>query len=202
MGRKKGYEREELISSAFNVFHRLGYQGSTTEVLVRELGVNRNSVYSEFGSKEGLFSDALLHYDNLMVSQVFGPLEKPSATLVEVEELFHLFASSAVPLAGLGCLMCNTIAELGDTNSGLTPFISDYYERLQRAFSNALHGAIRVGQIPSDVDVDAEARFLTACCHGISLMVRSGIHESAPQQAVKGALRHLNYLQDARPKNI
>ena len=28
MGRKKGYEREELISSAFNVFHRLGYRCS------------------------------------------------------------------------------------------------------------------------------------------------------------------------------
>jgi TetR/AcrR family transcriptional repressor of nem operon len=195
MGRKKGYEREALVASALGVFHRQGFKGASTEVLVRELGVNRNSVYSEFGSKEGLFAAALSHYDALVVSQLFGPLEAQSANLDDIATLFHVFSESVSASIGLGCLMCNTAAELGGNDPDLQPSIDRYFERLHIAFSNALSGAVRDGQISNDTAIGMEARFLTSCCLGIFLMVRAGIGISAAQDAVRGALNHLGLLR-------
>ena len=95
MGRSKGYERETLVTKAIEVFHRLGFKGASTQILVEALGVNRNSVYSEFGSKEGLFSAALEQYEKLAVSQIFGPLESSGANLDDIESLFSAFIENA-----------------------------------------------------------------------------------------------------------
>lgn len=199
MGRKKGYEREELVAKAMGVFHRRGFKGASTEILVQELGVNRNSVYSEFGSKVALFSAALGHYDRQVVTHVFGPLESTSATLNEIEALYRAFSESAGGSTGLGCLMCNTAAELGRSEPVLQPQIERYFDRLHGAFSNALGGAVRAGQIAAATDVCSEARFLTSSCLGIFLMVRAGLEPSAARGAVEGALEHLHRLRIAHP---
>lgn len=195
MGRKKGYAREELVASAMGVFHRRGFKGAPTEVLIRELGVNRNSVYSEFGSKEGLFTATLSHYDALVVNQLLGPLEAKSATLDDVEALFHIFAKTAEASVGLGCLMCNTAAELGGNEPALQPMVEQYFQRWQDAFRNSLHGAVRARQISNDTDIGVEARFLTSCCLGIFLMVRAGITATAAHEAIQGALHHLGLIR-------
>lgn len=195
MGRKKGYERDTLVEKAVSVFRSRGFKGASTEVLVRELGVNRNSVYAEFGSKEGLFAAALSHYDTLVVDQLFGPLEVPSANLDVIEALFRTFSQSADQSTGLGCLMCNTAAELGGDEPTLQPMVEQYFGRLQDAFCNALRGAIQARQISSDTDIDVEARFLSSCCVGIFVMVRAGIAISAAQGAIQGARNHLGQLR-------
>lgn len=195
MPRNKEYDRNTLVAAATHVFHRSGYKGASTDALVRALGVNRNSVYSEFGNKEGLFAAALGHYDREVVTRLFGPLESPSATLDQIEALMLHFASTANSSSGMGCLMCNTAAELGGHDDGLQPWIQDYFERVHRAFQNALKGAVREGQVAHSINIDTEARLLNASCLGIFLMVRSGITTQAAQDAIQGALNHLKLLR-------
>lgn len=184
------------------VFHGRGYKGASTAVLVRALGVNRNSVYAEFGSKEALFAAALGHYEQRVVSQLFGPLEATTASLDDIEALYRLFAESAGPSAGRGCLMCNTAAELGGTEPNLQTHVEHYFDRIHQAFCNALRGAIRTRQIAAGTDVAAEAWFLTSCCLGIFVGVRAGVATSAAEEAVAGVLEHLRLLRaTSRPIN-
>lgn len=195
MGRSKGYERETLVAKATEVFHRLGYKGASTQVLVEELGVNRNSVYLEFGNKEGLFSAALEHYDKLVVSQIFGPLESSGAHLNDIENLFSAFIENTDAASGLGCLMCNTAAELGGCEPNLQPRVEQYFDRLSNAFQNALAGAIRTGQVSPNIDVTSEARFMVAFCIGLFVLVRGDISNSIAKVAARGALSHLELLR-------
>ena len=196
MGRKKGYDRQELVETAMGVFHRRGFKGASTEILVKELAVNRNSVYAEFGSKEKLFSVALSEYDRQVVSHIFGPLESPDANLDDIEALYRSFLSTANDATGLGCLMCNTAAELGGSEPNLQPQVDRYFARLHNAFCNALAGAVRMKQIKCEIDVDDEAWSLTATCLGIFLMVRAGIATTAALAAVQGSLHHLLRLRE------
>ena len=55
----KSYKRDDLLDRAIEIFRRQGYAGTSTAELVEELGVNRKSMYAEFGSKQGLFEAAL-----------------------------------------------------------------------------------------------------------------------------------------------
>ncbi len=55
MSRAKQYDRTELLDRAVELFRRQGFNGTSTAELVAEFGVNRKSMYAEFGSKQQLF---------------------------------------------------------------------------------------------------------------------------------------------------
>ena len=73
-GQKK-YNRTELLDRAIELFRRQGYAGTSTAELVAELGVNRKSMYAEFGSKQELFEAALKRYSEVNLSRVLAPIE-------------------------------------------------------------------------------------------------------------------------------
>ena len=52
------------------LFWRNGYNGTSMEMLTRELGVEKPSTYAAFGNKRSLYLEALLHYRTSMVRQV------------------------------------------------------------------------------------------------------------------------------------
>ena len=67
MGRKKTYDRDVLIGKAMELFRDHGFAGTSTLMLVEGLGVNRYSMYAEFGSKQALFDASLKRYDEEVV---------------------------------------------------------------------------------------------------------------------------------------
>ena len=83
MGRSKQYDRTELLDRAVELFRRQGFNGTSTAELVAELGVNRKSMYAEFGSKQELFEATLEHYNAKHLTSVLAPLEAPDADATE-----------------------------------------------------------------------------------------------------------------------
>src|SRR6185503_8823250 len=62
MARPKTYTREEVLRRATSLFSQKGYEGAHLQELVEVTGLNRFSLYKEFGGKEGLFQAALDAY--------------------------------------------------------------------------------------------------------------------------------------------
>lgn len=185
MGRKKAYVRDELIDRAVGLFRAHGFGGTSTQTLVDELGVNRNSLYLEFGSKQALFDAALGRYEEQVVAELFGPLEAEGAGLEAVTALFDGFAASAGPSSGLGCLLCNTAVEIGGADPSGARFVARYLERMEAAFAGALERAQAAGELAGGVVVADAARLLTAATLGVFVLVRA---RAAPE-TVHGALR-------------
>ena len=123
MGRKKTYDRDVLIAKAMELFRDHGYAGTSTQMLVDALGVNRYSLYAEFGSKEALFDAAVTLYDTEVIGRSFGPLERPEAGISEIRALLEFFGASASPGRGRGCLLCNTAVEFGPEDPGGAGFV-------------------------------------------------------------------------------
>jgi len=196
VGRKKSYEPEKLVETAMGLFHAHGFAGTSTQMLVEKLGVNRNSMYAEFGSKQALFDAALLRYEKQFMNDVFGPLEGADANLDSIAALFERFGKDAVgPASGLGCLLCNAAVELAGDDSSGERFVQRYFGRVQAAFQNALANARRTGELLGGVVVVDEARFLTATALGIFVMVRARSAPILVQGAGRAAKRHLNTLR-------
>ena len=162
MGRKKNYDREALIEKAMEIFRDHGFAGTSAAMLVEGLGVNRYSLYAEFGSKQGLFDAALERYDEKVVERNFGPLESPTASIAEVRALLEFFALAAKsPAWGRGCLLCNTAVEFGPDDPTGNSFIQRYFKRLSAAFNTALDNAQREGELAPSVAPRKEAGFFT-----------------------------------------
>ena len=198
MGRKKNYDREALIEKAMEIFRDHGFAGTSAEMLVEGLGVNRYSLYAEFGSKQGLFDAALERYDEKVVERNFGPLESPTASIAEVRALLEFFALAAKsPAWGRGCLLCNTAVEFGPDDPTGNSFIQRYFKRLSVAFNTALDNAQREGELAPSVAPSKEAGFFTASVLGLFVMLRAQAPPPAIKSAVGVAIEHLEALRVA-----
>jgi TetR/AcrR family transcriptional repressor of nem operon len=196
MGRKKSYDRDILIGKAVEVFRDHGFAGTSTQMLVERLGVNRFSLYAEFGSKQGLFDAALERYDEEVVGRNFGPLEAPMAGIAEVRALLEFFASAGEgPASGRGCLLCNTAVEFGPVDPSGARFVQRYFERLSKAFCTALDNAYGKGELRRSVDPGEEADFFTASVLGMFVMLRAKAPPMVIENAAQMAIEHLEGLR-------
>ncbi len=199
MGRKKGYTRAGLTEAATALFHTHGFESTSTEMLVQHLGVNRNTLFSEFGTKRALFDEVVEHYDQSMVTSMLGALEAHDAGLDAVGQLFAAFGADCVGrFAGMGCLMCNTAVELGAETPDGNALVLRYFERLSRAFAHALGNAQRDGALDSGLDVDAEAAMLSSTALGLFVMARARAPAAMVRAVVSTATRHVDLLRAKR----
>lgn len=178
MGREKQYDREELLDRAIELFRRQGYNGTSTAKLVEALGVNRKSMYAEFGSKQELFLAALEQYDEKHLSRVLSPLEAPEAGADAIRDAFEGYARAAKGrFRGRGCLMCNTAVERAATDGQTSVVVEAYFARLNKAFRHALGNARKAGDIQSD-NLTELAAFFTTSLIGVAACIRA---EAAPK---------------------
>ena len=195
MGRKKKYNRDSLIEKAMEIFRDHGFAGTSTQMLVEELGVNRFSLYAEFGNKQKLFEAALERYNKEVVGRNFGPLEAPTAGVEEIRALLEFYASASKgPASGRGCLLCNTAVEFGPLDPSGTKFVQRYFEHLSKAFYKALNNAHRKGGLRNSVALKEEADFFTASTLGLFVMIRAKAPAAMIENAAKMAIEHLKGL--------
>ena len=195
MGRKKNYDRDILIEKAMEIFRDHGFAGTSSQMLVDGLGVNRFSLYAEFENKQKLFEAALERYNETVIERNFGPLEAPGAGVEEIRSLLKFFASASKgPTSGRGCLLCNTAVEFGSVDPSGVKFVRRYFERLSKAFYKALNNAQRKGYLLDSVAVREEADFFTASTLGLFVMIRAKAPTAIIENAAKMAIEHLEGL--------
>jgi TetR/AcrR family transcriptional repressor of nem operon len=182
----KQYDRIDLLDRAIELFRRNGYTATSTADLVEGLGVNRKSMYAEFGSKQGLFEAALERYDEHHLSGVLAPVEAPGAGADAIRKAFAGYAAASEGWArGRGCLLCNTAVERAALDPGARRHVDAYLARLNRAFRHALGNASRAGELNTAVDLEELAAFFTMSLIGVAAIIRAG----APPALVQSACR-------------
>src|ERR1700732_519051 len=112
VGRPREFSAEAVVSSAKLVFWRRGYEGSTLSDLEASTGLSRSSLYQAYGSKEGIFDEALAEYIDTFIEPRLAPMERPGSGLGDVQRFFRGLARlyRADPAsARRGCLWVNTL---------------------------------------------------------------------------------------------
>ncbi len=174
MPRRRSYDRTRLLDRAVRVFWEKGYAGTSVRDLVDATGVQRYGLYESFGAKHGLFLSALERYQDTVISGLLREIERPGAALPEILAFLDRLSSTAGrPGAARGCLLCNTAAELGEDDVEAAQRVDVYSRRLAAAFRAALIRARTLGQVPTDLNADRLARFLTGVVVGGSVHART-----------------------------
>ncbi len=170
----KTYKRDDLLDLAIELFRKQGYSATSTAELVDTLGVNRKTMYAEFGSKQDLFEAALERYSNVHLTRVLAPIEAPDAGADTIKNAFAGYSSAIdTRFNGLGCLMANTAVERAALDPGSARFVDDYLARLNKAFRRALKNARAAGDISASAELDDLAAFLSMSVVGVSALIRA-----------------------------
>ena len=78
-GRPRGFDDTAVVEAAMDVFWSNGYDGSSAEALCQQTGLGRGSLYNAFGSKQQLYEQALLRYQELGIEAQTRILNGPGS---------------------------------------------------------------------------------------------------------------------------
>lgn len=169
MPRARSQSRTALIDSALAVFWKTGYHVVTMGDLVRETGVSRGGIYSDFVNKQDLFLACLDRYQETVVAPVFVPVEAPGAGLEAIrlylETLVARFEASDD--LGVGCLVANTLAQIEPDDTQIRARLETHSKRLTTGFRAVFtHENQSTGTL-SAADIDNLAYFTMISVQGL-----------------------------------
>jgi TetR/AcrR family transcriptional repressor of nem operon len=188
MARAKAFDPARALAKAMTVFWRLGYEHASMDVLLREMGIAKQSLYDTFGDKRALYLQALAHYRDETNARTREVLESnPSVRDGFATLLFGLSAESRAQHAR-GCLLLSANMERDTGDAVIAGFLRDNQAQVESIFGDALRRAQSTGELPAQQDVTALARYFVATIQGMRAMARLRSDRRALEQVAKIAL--------------
>lgn len=175
MPRPKRHSEDDLISAAMQQFWEHGFTATSMDQLVGVTGVSRHGIYSAFGGKRDLFLACLNAYQQTVVTPAFAMVEGEGAGLSAIAGYFEtqIAKAEAFGLPGPGCLVANTMTELGQHDADVLDRISQHNRRLHAGFKNALSAADKNEPPLSEEVLDDLASLLVTSAQGLWSLSRS-----------------------------
>jgi TetR/AcrR family transcriptional regulator, transcriptional repressor for nem operon len=192
VARPKEFERETALNEAIRIFSDHGYEGTSTDVLLRAMGISRQSMYDTFGDKRRLYLEALQHYIADSVADQIGNLNSASSPLRGLEAALYAVASRPAPGAVPACLGVGAVCEFGRSDPEVAMLTDTAGRTLLSALERRITEAKAVGEIGADVDVRTAAHFIAATFSGIKVAARGGAAPEVLHGIARMAIRSLN----------
>lgn len=191
MGRPREFDRSAALDEAMALFWARGYHATSIQDLVDHLGVNRQSLYDTFGSKEDLYRAALERYRELQALPIRRSLERDGPLGEVLRDFFRELIAGQLKNGGNGCLMTNTATELAAQDEAIFRVCAANARQLEAAFSGLLARAQAAGEIPAQRPVLPLARFLVSTMNGLAVTAKATRDPKVLNDVVEVALSAL-----------
>lgn len=162
------------------LFWRHGYEGVSVGDLTKAMGIAPPSLYAAFGSKAGLYQEAVTRYE-----QTLGCLDVASigsaTTLAQAVRRLLEAAIKAVthPDRELGCMVSSGMIACGPDHAPLARDAALRRDAMQARIAHALR------PFAGKDEVQRLARHLAAVMQGISIQARDGATPAELQEIVE-----------------
>ncbi|MEX0349960.1 MAG: TetR/AcrR family transcriptional regulator [Paracoccaceae bacterium] len=169
MPRTRSQSRATLVDSAMKAFWRIGYHAVSIGDLVRETGVSRGGIYSDFSGKQELFHACLDRYQDSVVTPVFAPVEADGTGIDGIRGYLDnlITGFEATEGFGIGCLVGNTLTQIDPSEDATRKKLEDHCTRLFNGFRKALAHDNQANRVLSDTELDDLARFTMISVQGL-----------------------------------
>jgi len=169
MARKKQYIEEEVIDKAMHLFWRNGYENTSMQMLEKEMGINKFSIYSSFGNKHGVFLESLKSYQ-AKIKIMFDRFENASNGVEDIKQFFYDSVAICDQTGNAkGCLLTNTYNEFSASEDEIiTMQMTSFMEDLKSLFIKKL----RMDATKDEDTLTKQANFLVVAKHGLAAATR------------------------------
>jgi TetR/AcrR family transcriptional repressor of nem operon len=191
MARPREFDREEVLEEAIKVFADHGFGGTSTDVLLKAMGISRQSMYDTFGDKRRLYLEALQRYSAGSVSTIIRSLNTGPSPLKGLEAALLAFASRPSAEAALGCMGVSSACEFGRSDREIAVANEASARTLQAALERIIADGKASGEVGSDVDVRTAAQFIGVTLSGMKVAARGGVPAGTLRDIARMAIRSL-----------
>jgi TetR/AcrR family transcriptional regulator, transcriptional repressor for nem operon len=191
MPRPKSFDEDDVLDQAVRLFWERGYESTSLADLEAHLGLGRQSLYNTFGDKQALFLKALDRYERDAGEIAMRPLHEGSG-LKAIRGFFQGVVETLTrPGPRCGCMVTNTISELGAQDPEARLRCNHARDTLERGFRRALTQAQAHGEVSRDLDVEGTATLLVVQNYGLTIMAKTGATAEQLHAAVEALLAGL-----------
>ncbi|MEK6336276.1 MAG: TetR/AcrR family transcriptional regulator [Acidobacteriota bacterium] len=193
MSRHKEFDRDQALQKAMEVFWSRGYQAASIGDLVKQMGINRQSLYDTFGDKHALYLLALDRYRQVEGQRLFELLERPGSVKQSLRQLFDEVVEQALgDRERRGCFIGNATSEMAGHCKETASRTCNNMTTVEEAFHRALLRGKQEGEINGVRDPRAAARFFHCALQGLMMMAKARQDRKVLNDVVKVTLSVLD----------
>ena len=186
-GRQPTFNREEAVEIALDLFWRYGYEGVSIATLTRSIGIAAPSLYHAFGSKEGLYREAIRRYQamGLSESEVAACASSLEATRKILEFGIQAVTRSKRPA---GCMVSSGLLMASPEHAHLAAEVRKERAKQRLALRRRIERDVAAEILPGAVDPAGLARFYMTVLQGMSVQALDGATRAELTEVMNMAL--------------
>jgi len=170
---EKSFDLDNALDRAIKIFWAKGYEGTSMADLVDEMGINKGSLYNAFGSKQELFTKALLKYDRDNRQKKLEQLEALDDPVKAITKFFDgLIEESSADKEKKGCLLFNTALELPNQTHEVHEAVGFAINDLEAFFIRQIKSGQKRGDLAKSLKPNPTAKSLIALLVGFRVLSR------------------------------
>lgn len=168
-GRPREFDRDDAIREAARLFWKHGFSGTSTRALSSALGIAGSSLYAAFGSKAGLFDEAVRSYA-LRYSAVYdAALAEPTLERVLARVLLDSAREFGRADEGHpGCLTSSAVMADASATLDVREFVTGLQRRDQDRLLERIERDVRSGDVVTALVPAALAGLVQTLWHGLA----------------------------------
>jgi TetR/AcrR family transcriptional repressor of nem operon len=193
MARAREFDTDEAVTRAMDLFWERGYEATSLQDLTDALGIGRGSLYAAFGSKDGLYLEALARYRQDLAGPMLRALSAGADIRATLRGLFSGLVDDAVAdERRRGCMVVNAATERVPHDPATSRTVRDVLQSIEDAITDALSAAQERGELAADKDPRGLAGFLVIFLNGLRVAAKTNPERAALMRSVEVALTSLD----------
>ena len=173
MARKKEYQEDLVVEKAMHTFWANGFENTSLRMLEKDMGINQFSIYSSFGSKQGLFIEVLKKYKGFVKEFFIKDLLESKGHLCDLRHFLMEYGHGIQSgQNSYGCLMMNTGMEASEKDPDIEFELSSHFVYLKDAFYTLFEKIKFNEELPAQFDSNKYASYLLGSIQGLSLFAK------------------------------
>lgn len=199
-GRPRSFDRDAALESAMRTFWTKGYEGASISDLTGAMGIGAPSLYAAFGSKEGLFREAVELYGRTEGPEIWNTVEQAPTARQAMEGYLTATARAFTrPGKPAGCMVVLSALNTTPASSSVCEALRESRVMSQCGLKTRLDDAVAAGELPASADTGAIAAFFNTVQQGMSIQARDGASCEALMKVAHAAMAAWEPLTGARP---
>ncbi|PER28008.1 TetR family transcriptional regulator [Bacillus cereus] len=185
MARLREFDEEKALDAAMQLFWEKGYAATSLSELTAKMEIQKPSLYSAFGDKEGLFEAALRRYTNLHAANIRTKLQNEQSVKEAIRTFFENMVEEEYKKEfSKGCFCINTMVELAPHNEKFEVLTREHQMYLTVIFQELITKGIQSGELQNDLNAKALAQTLVTSLIGLTVLMKSRPERSVIDNSV------------------
>ena len=189
------FDRQTVVEKATHLYWEKGFHATSMRNLQDVIDMRPGSIYASFGSKEGLFKEALQFYADMSLNQLADCTAKTQSPIRALKTFFSsVVIDSRRNAPSNMCMLVKTISELTDDNRELLFEAKRLLSTIEQSLQGVLDTAKDCGELAEDEDTARLARYLQMQLMGLRTYARTSDDELTVSSMIDDIFNNKTFL--------